>query len=110
MWLLLFLEYDFKIVYKPGRSHLMTDASSRLSNQAKLVGVPNHTINDHLFTLYPKWLQNVYDYMLKGIMLERFNISLCRNNIWFKELSHLCYKMEYFIDLDKTIGFVMFYN
>jgi len=21
-WLLLFLEYDFKIVYKPGRSHL----------------------------------------------------------------------------------------
>ncbi len=23
-WLLLFLEYDFKIVYKPGRSHLMS--------------------------------------------------------------------------------------
>ncbi len=27
-WLLLFLEYDFKIVYKPGRSHLMVDALS----------------------------------------------------------------------------------
>jgi hypothetical protein len=38
-WLLLFLEYDFKIVYKPGRSHLMADALSRLPNQAKLVGV-----------------------------------------------------------------------
>jgi hypothetical protein len=31
-WLLLFLEYDFEIVYKPGRSHLMVNASSRLPN------------------------------------------------------------------------------
>ncbi len=32
-WLLLFLEYDLKIVYKLGRSHLMVDALSRLFNQ-----------------------------------------------------------------------------
>jgi len=38
-WLLLFLEYDFKIIYKLCRSHLMADALSRLPNQAKLVGV-----------------------------------------------------------------------
>jgi hypothetical protein len=31
-WLLLFLEYDFKIIYKPCRSHLMADALSRLPN------------------------------------------------------------------------------
>jgi hypothetical protein len=31
-WLLLFLEYDFKIVYKPDRSHLMANALSRLPN------------------------------------------------------------------------------
>ncbi len=31
-WLLLFLEYDFKIVYKLGRSHLMINAFSRLPN------------------------------------------------------------------------------
>ncbi len=31
-WLLLFLEYDFKIVYKPSKSHLMVDALSRLPN------------------------------------------------------------------------------
>jgi hypothetical protein len=36
-WLLLFLEYDFKIVYKPSRSHLMVDALSKLPNQAKSV-------------------------------------------------------------------------
>jgi hypothetical protein len=40
-WLLLFLEYDFKIVYKPGRFHLMADVLSRLLNQTKLVGVLN---------------------------------------------------------------------
>jgi hypothetical protein len=38
-WLLLFMDYDFIIVYKPGRSHLIIDALSRLFNQAKLVGV-----------------------------------------------------------------------
>jgi hypothetical protein len=32
-WLMLFLEYDFKIVYKSCRSHLMVDALNRLSNQ-----------------------------------------------------------------------------
>jgi hypothetical protein len=33
-WLLLFLEYDFKIGCKPGRSHLMVDALNRMPNQA----------------------------------------------------------------------------
>jgi hypothetical protein len=41
-WLLLFLEYDFKIVYKLGRSHLITDALSRLPNQAEPIGNEKH--------------------------------------------------------------------
>jgi hypothetical protein len=49
-WLLLFLEYEFKIVYKHGKSHLMIYALRRLTNQAYLVGVPNQTIDAHLFT------------------------------------------------------------
>ncbi len=31
-WLLLFLEYDFKIMYKPSRSHFMANALNRLPN------------------------------------------------------------------------------
>jgi hypothetical protein len=31
-WLLLFLEYDFKIVYKLGKSHLMANALNKLPN------------------------------------------------------------------------------
>jgi hypothetical protein len=50
-WLLLFLEYDFKIVDKLGKSHLMARALNRLPNRVKLVGVPNQTIDPHLFTL-----------------------------------------------------------
>jgi len=40
-WLLLFLKYDFKIVYKLGRSHLMVYVLSRLPNQALPIGVLN---------------------------------------------------------------------
>ncbi len=72
---MLFLEYDFKIVYKLGKSHLMADALSRLPNQAKLVGVPNQTIDTHLITLQLKWLQNVYGYLLGRIMPETFTTS-----------------------------------
>ncbi len=69
---LLFLEYD---INKLGRSHLMVDALSRLPNQAKVVGVPNQTIDVHMFTLHPEWLQNVYDYLLEGMMPKWFIIS-----------------------------------
>ncbi len=54
-------KYDFKIVYKHGRSHLMADALRRLPNQAKPIGVPNQTIDAHMLTLQWKWLQNVYE-------------------------------------------------
>ncbi len=50
-WFLLFLEYDFKIVYKHGTSHLMVDALNRLPNHTEIVGVPNQTCNVHMFTL-----------------------------------------------------------
>jgi hypothetical protein len=66
--LMLFLEYNFKIVYKLGKSHLMANVLSRFPNQAKLVGVLDQTTNAHLLTLQPKWLPSVYDYMLEGMI------------------------------------------
>ncbi len=74
-WFLLFLEYDFKIIYKPSRSHLMVDALSRLPNQIKLVGIPNQTCDTHMFILQPKWLHNVYEYLLEGVMLKKSTTS-----------------------------------
>jgi hypothetical protein len=50
-WLLLFLEYDIKIIYKPCKSHLMADALNRLPNHIEPVKVPNQTCDVHMFTL-----------------------------------------------------------
>ncbi len=74
-WLLLFMEYDFKFFYKIDRSHLMANALSRLPNHTEHVGVPNQTCDAHLFTLQPQWLQNVYEYLLEGLMPKRLTTS-----------------------------------
>jgi hypothetical protein len=54
-WFLLFLEYDFKIIYKPSRSHLITYALSRLP-QIEPIRTPNQTCDAHMFTLQLEWL------------------------------------------------------
>ncbi len=38
-WLLLFLEYEFTLVYKPSTTHVV-DVLSRLPNNSKPLGVP----------------------------------------------------------------------
>jgi hypothetical protein len=40
-WLLLFLEYDFTVVYKLGKTHVIADALSRLPDSIKPTCVPN---------------------------------------------------------------------
>ncbi len=74
-WLLLFLEWDFIIVYKPSRSHLMWNALSKLPTHIEPVGVPDQICDVHLFALQLRWLQNVYEYLLKGTMLEKYTTS-----------------------------------
>jgi hypothetical protein len=53
----------------------MADALNRLPNQIELVGVSDQTSDAHMFILQPKWLQSVYEYLLKGVMPERFTTS-----------------------------------
>jgi hypothetical protein len=74
-WFLLFLGYDFKIVYKPNRFHLMADALNILPNHTELVGVLDQTCDAHLFTLQLEWLQSVYEYLLEGVMPEILTTS-----------------------------------
>ncbi len=40
-WLLLFLEYEFIVVYKPGRTHVVVDVLSKLLDSLEPLGVPN---------------------------------------------------------------------
>jgi hypothetical protein len=69
------MEYDFKVVYKLGRSHLMAYALSRLPNHNELVGISDQTCDAHLFTLQHEWLQSVYEYLLEIVMLDIFTTS-----------------------------------
>jgi hypothetical protein len=48
-WLLLFFEYDFKIMYKPSRTHVVVDALLRLPDITDSIGVINQITNACLF-------------------------------------------------------------
>jgi hypothetical protein len=48
-WLLSFLEYDFIVVYKPSKTHVVIDALSRLPNITKPIGMFDETTYVSLF-------------------------------------------------------------
>jgi hypothetical protein len=58
-WFLLFLKYDFTIMYKPCRTHVVVDALSRLSDITEPTSVLNQTTNASLFYIEPEWLKDV---------------------------------------------------
>jgi hypothetical protein len=58
-WLLLFLEYDFIVVYKLGRTHVIVNALLRLPNNTKPTCVLDQTTNKILFYIRPEWLNDV---------------------------------------------------
>jgi hypothetical protein len=58
-WLLLFLEYDFLIIYKP--SHYVVDALSWMFDLIKECGIPNQTMETTLFLLQLVWLQEIFE-------------------------------------------------
>jgi hypothetical protein len=60
---LLFLDYEFTIVYKLGRTHLVDDVSSKLPDNLEPLGVPNQTINASLFSIKCIWMQEVKNYL-----------------------------------------------
>ncbi len=53
---MLFLEYEFTIVYKSGRTHVVADALSKLSNNLKPLGVPDQIVDVSLFSIEPIWI------------------------------------------------------
>ncbi len=50
-WLLFFLEYDFSIIHKPGRSHFVVDALFQMLNFKEESGVSNRRTNVPFFLL-----------------------------------------------------------
>ncbi len=72
-WLLLFLEYDSSVVYKPIKSHLVVEALLQLSNLGEPIGIPNQEIDVYLFILELVGLQDIHSYLsTKSISVEYF--------------------------------------
>jgi hypothetical protein len=62
-WLLLFLKYEFTVIYKLGRTHVVADALSMFLDTTKLIRVFDQTTYVALFMLQPIWLEKVKDYL-----------------------------------------------
>jgi len=65
-WLLLFLEYDFTIVYKPRKIHVIVDALSRISGITEPTSVFDQTIDASLLYTGPEWLNDVKEFLKTG--------------------------------------------
>ena len=62
-WLLLFLEFGFKVIYKPGRTHGVADALSRNEGAELATEIPDQTTNAQLFSMQPDWIHPIIDYL-----------------------------------------------
>jgi hypothetical protein len=62
-WLLLFLEYDFTIVYKPGKTHVVAYVMPRFPDITEPTSVPNQTTNASLFYIGPERLNDVIEFL-----------------------------------------------
>jgi hypothetical protein len=69
-WLLLFLEYEFIIIYKLGKTHVVANVLHRLLNNSEPLGVPYQTMDASLFFIEPIWMQEVKTYLEIGHMLD----------------------------------------
>jgi hypothetical protein len=59
----LFLKYDFIVIYKPGRTHVVTNALLRLPDIIEPIGVLDQTIDANLFYTGPEWLNDVKEFL-----------------------------------------------
>jgi hypothetical protein len=60
---LLFFEYDFTVMYKLDRIHVVANSLSRLTNNIEPTGVPDQTIDAILFYTRLVWLNDVKEFL-----------------------------------------------
>ena len=82
-WLLLFLEFDFKVIYKPHKTHGVADALSRIEGAEPATGIPDQTTDTQLFSMQSDWIHPIIDYLQTGIFPP---------NMTKEALKHLAYR------------------
>ncbi len=56
IWLLLFLEYEFIVVYKLGKTHVIVDVLSKLLDSSEPLGVLDPTIDASFLFVKAIWM------------------------------------------------------
>ena len=73
-WMLLLQECDFEVVYKSGRSHVMTDHLSRIEGGEGPLGVQDQFSDASLFMVHVQpfedWRAPFIEYLTHGILLS----------------------------------------
>jgi hypothetical protein len=82
-WLLLFLNYDFTITYKPSKSHVVANALSRLLDVTKPISVLDQTTDASLFYTEPKWLKDVKEFLRIGQIKACYQYN--KNKDWSRK-------------------------
>jgi hypothetical protein len=62
-WLLLFLEFNFTVVYKPEKMHGVADALSRNEDAEPAVSILDQRVDAQRFTTDSDWLHRKVDYV-----------------------------------------------
>ncbi len=80
--MLLFLEYDFIVVYKLGGIHVFVDSLSRVLDITKPTSVFDQTTNATLFYAELEWLKDVKEFLrtwhIEGTLLIEYKQRLVR--------------------------------
>ena len=61
-----FLEFDFKVINKPGKTQSVADILSRNEGAKPATGIPDQTTNAQLFSMQPDWIHPIIDYLQTG--------------------------------------------
>ena len=77
-WLLLFLEFYFKVIYKPGTTHGVADVFLRNEGAKPATGIPDQTTDAQLFSMQPDWIHPIIDYLQTGTFPPSMTKEACK--------------------------------
>ncbi|MCO5567076.1 hypothetical protein L7F22_020761 [Adiantum nelumboides] len=88
-WLLILLEFDFTVVVRPGKKHLMADHLSRITNGEAPTGVDDDLPDTSLFMVETilEWNEKIVNFLVNGFPPKELRKDVARTLIKECELT-----------------------
>ena len=97
-WLLLFLEFDFKVIYKPSKTHGVAETLSRNEGAEPATGILYQSTDAYLFSIQLDWTHPIIDYLQTGTfpssMTKEARKRLAYRAIPFQEIQGKLYRQR----------------